>query len=384
MRILLTSDWHLGKNFFNVKNLLDEQAKFFEDIFFPFLKDVKPNLLINAGDIFDRPIPDIESLSFFEEVVKKLFENRVRSLFILGNHDSKRASIHGDILDMVGITIARDLNYFFNPIPFGSGDAKVYIYLLPYLTLREYLEEVEEQSFEKTADFIANLLKGYSEHIKKPAILVSHLAVWGTKFSDEEQPLKGLSSEFLIPWECFSAFDLVLLGHLHNPQVHQKKFIYPGSPLPYSFNLIEKRRGATLIELRDGKLSKLEMVELPSTYELKVYVDYFENLKNLPQDTAFVKVILKDKNPIYDVERELRRVFPNLVSITYEEEERREALPDSLFTEEIDASSLDLEPLSLFKRFYKHIQNKEPREEEWQVFNKYYQKFLEEVERYGY
>jgi len=61
MRILLTSDWHIGKTLFS-KSLLEEQAKFFEDTFFACLKDVKPDLLINAGDIFDRPIPDLDSL----------------------------------------------------------------------------------------------------------------------------------------------------------------------------------------------------------------------------------------------------------------------------------------------------------------------------------
>jgi exonuclease SbcD len=329
MRILLTSDWHIGKTLFS-KNLLEEQAKFFEDTFFACLKDVKPDLLINAGDIFDRPIPDLDSLRLFEEVIKRLFEGKVKSLFILGNHDSRRASIHSDLLRMVGITIARDLTYFFNPLTLDSLGTKIYLYVLPYLSLREYEEEVEGQGFENTADFIKSLLKNWISRIKKPAILVSHLAVSGTVWTDEELPLKGLSREYLLPLECFSAFDLVLLGHLHSPQVHQGKFIYPGSPLPYSFDLLGKERGVTLLEIKDGKVSHLERIKLPSPYELKVYVDYFENLKRLPRDRALVKVVLKDKQPIYEVERELRRVFPNLLTLVYEEDERRENFPDFL------------------------------------------------------
>jgi exonuclease SbcD len=286
---------------------------------------------------------------------------------------------------MVGITIARDLTYFFNPLTLDSLGTKIYLYVLPYLSLREYEEEVEGQGFENTADFIESLLKNWISRIKKPAILVSHLAVSGTVWSDEELPLKGLSREYLLPLECFSAFDLVLLGHLHSPQVHQGKFIYPGSPLPYSFDLLGKERGVTLLEIKDGKVSHLERIKLPSPYELKVYVDYFENLKRLPQDRALVKVVLKDKQPIYEVERELRKVFPNLLTLVYEEDEGRENFPDFLSSLDEDRSTpFELEPISVFKNFYKHIVGRELEEEVWQVFNKYYQKFVGEVERYGY
>ncbi len=384
MRILLTSDWHIGKTLFS-KNLLEEQAKFFEDTFFAYLKEVKPNLLINAGDIFDRPIPDLDSLRLFEGVIKRLYEEKVQSLFILGNHDSRRASIHCELLKEVGITIARDLTSFFNPLRFDNSGTKVYLYVLPYLSLREYEEEVKEQDFENTADFLTNLLKKWTSHIKKPAILVSHLAVSGTVWTDEELPLKGLSREYLLPLECFSAFDLVFLGHLHSPQVHQGKFIYPGSPLPYSFDLSTKERGFTLIEIKDGRLSHLEQIPLPSPYELKVYVDYFENLRRLPQDRAYVKVVLKDKQPIYEVERELRKVFPNLMTLLYEEDERKENSANFYaFMEEGRSTSFELEPLTVFKNFYKHILGKEIEEEVWQVFNKYYQKFIGEVEKYGH
>jgi len=384
MRILLTSDWHIGKTLFS-KNLLEEQAKFFEDTFFAYLKEVKPNLLINAGDIFDRPIPDLDSLRLFEGVIKRLYEEKVQSLFILGNHDTRRASIHCELLKEVGITIARDLTSFFNPLRFDNSGTKVYLYVLPYLSLREYEEEVKEQGFENTADFLTSLLKKWTSHIKKPAILVSHLAVSGTVWTDEELPLKGLSREYLLPLECFSAFDLVFLGHLHSPQVHQGKFIYPGSPLPYSFDLLAKERGFTLIELKDGRLSHLEQIPLPSPYELKVYVDYFENLRRLPQDRAYVKVVLKDKQPIYEVERELRKVFPNLMTLLYEEDERKENSANFYaFMEEGRSTSFELEPLTVFKNFYKHILGKEIEEEVWQVFNKYYQKFIGEVEKYGH
>ncbi len=383
MRILLTSDWHIGKTLFS-KNLLEEQAKFFEDTFFACLKDVKPDLLIIAGDIFDRPIPDLDSLNLFEEVIKRLFEEKVQSLFILGNHDSRRASIHSDLLRNVGIIIARDLTHFFTPLTFDSSGKKVYLYVLPYLSLREYEEEVEEQGVENTADFLERLLKKWASNVKKPAILVSHLAVSGTVWTDEELPLKGLSREYLLPVECFSAFDVVFLGHLHTPQVHQRKFIYPGSPLPYSFDLSAKERGVTLIELEDGRVSHLERISLPSPYELKVYVDYFENLKRLPQDRALVKVVLRDKHPIYEVEKELRKVFPNLMTLVYEEDEGRESFAELLsFLDEDKATSFELEPLTVFKNFYKHILGKDLEEEVWQVFNKYYQKFIGEVEKYG-
>ena len=97
MKILHTSDWHLGKSLFG-KKLVDEQALFFEKTFFSLIKDIKPDILVITGDITDKSNPDLETLKLLSEILFWLFKEKIPSIFILGNHDSKRITLFKEFL----------------------------------------------------------------------------------------------------------------------------------------------------------------------------------------------------------------------------------------------------------------------------------------------
>ncbi len=390
MKILLTSDWHLEKKLYE-KNLLAEQGKFFTDTFLKLLQDIKPDLLVMAGDIFDRPNPNLDALDLYEEILQQIYDLKVKGIFILGNHDSRRASLHSKILNKVHLYLVGDLNLFINPMPLQAKDGTTYyVYALPYLSLREYEEEMEvNEEIESISAFFSKLLLSIKENLKKPALLISHLAIYGTIFCEEEQMLKGFTRDFVLPRHYFSEFSYVLLGHLHRQQTHHEKFFYPGAPLPYSFEERSQRKGVLLLEfLKKGGLHQ-EFIPLPSPYELKTYYDYLENLEKLSVDEAYVKVILKNQDYVLDAERRLKRIFPNLLSLNYEKDEK--IGKESLIMGELRWTKSDPEEGSfsstfeikeVFSKFYTFVKGEEPSEELKKQFEKYYNEYLKEVTAY--
>lgn len=376
MKIIFSSDWHLGKSLYSIK-LINEQATFFETSFFPFLESTKPDLLIVAGDILDKPLPDQETLLLFEELIRKLATLKIPSIFILGNHDSRRTAIHKFFLELAGIFVVDDLRYFFNPFTFKDERGEnFFLYLLPYLPFYELLEKIKSEGVSidlEEANFgnlLIKLFEGLS--VKKPSILVSHFAIDKGIYSGEEIQIKGLSFDYLVSQSLFENFDYVFLGHLHRPQKVEEKIYYPGSPLPYSFENFSEKRGVYLFEIKENNILSSQFIPLSPTYELKLIKGFFEEILKSPRTDAYVKVILLDKMPIFNAYERLKEKFPRLLSLEYENQ--REITREINF-EVPDVEQIHFDEKELFKEFYKFVEDKalEPNLEK--VFEKYLEEF---------
>jgi exonuclease SbcD len=382
MRILLTSDWHLGKNIFQ-KKLLSEQALFFENSFFPLLKEVRPDFLIVAGDILDKPLPDQETLFFYEDLLRRLSDLKITSLLILGNHDSRRTSLHKHFIELAGIHLIDDLKFFSKPFIWKDKSGKhLNLYILPYLPLYELLEKALSQGFfysseEITFTTLFEALLSQIE-IKRPAFLVSHFAVDKAISCGEEISIRGYTSDYVFSEKLFSCFDALLLGHLHRPQVLEERFFYPGAPLPYSFENYSDQRGLFFLEW-DGRSLSSEFISLKPPYELRIIKGLFEKLLQMEKTNAYIKVILEDKLPIFDAHQKLKEHFPNLLHLEYEEEEI--LLEGQTIHEELRSSELD--ERVLFCEFYNYVEKKEMDERLWEVFNKYLEDFYKNERKEG-
>ncbi|MDW8135539.1 MAG: exonuclease SbcCD subunit D [Thermodesulfobacterium sp.] len=392
MRLIHTSDWHLGKVFFG-KKILEEQRIFFENNFFPLLREVKPDLLVVTGDLVDKPIPDYETLKTLEEILYQLFELKIPTYIILGNHDSKRVSLYKEFLKFFNFVIEDGLTCFFNPLEFvSSQNEKLYFYLFPYLSPFE-LKELAESFYKDTfKNFISSKIQIFLQDLifflfsnltlKKPAILLGHFAVERGLFSGEELFLKGLGGEELFPLSLLKDFDLVLLGHLHRLQRVNPHIYYSGSIMPYSFEESQYKKGVWLIEIKEGKLLKTEAITLNSPLKLKVLKGSFKELLSHPQELAYTKIILKDCTPVYNPFERLKANFPNLLVLEYEnslessslstensfwlegnfqEKERMELNEETLFINfyrTVEGKEVDLKILNLFKEYVSNFKEK--------------------------
>ncbi|MGC8965939.1 MAG: exonuclease SbcCD subunit D [Caldimicrobium sp.] len=375
MKIILTSDWHLGKSIYSAK-LIQEQALFFENSFFPLLKEIKPDILIVAGDILDKPLPDQETLSLYGDLLWKLATLNIPSLFILGNHDSRRITLHKKFLEFANLYLIDDLSYFFKPFSFqNKRGEKAFFYLLPYFPFYELLEKTKEEGVILNLEELnfENLIRELFQMIspESPSILISHFALAKGSYCGEELFIKGFSMDYLIEEALLKKFDFAFLGHLHRPQCSKEKFFYPGSPLPYSFETYAENRGVYFFELKETILH-YEFIPLSPSYTLKLYKGTFEDIIRLDSTESYVKVVLQDELPVFNVYERLKEKFPNLLALEYEN--RKETSREINF-EVLEIGEINLDEKELFKEFYQFVEDRELDLRLKEVFEKYLEEF---------
>lgn len=267
MRILHTSDWHLGKKLYK-KERTSEHEKFLHWLS-ETIKSQNIEVLIIAGDIFDTPVPTTESLSQFFRFLKDLenYQNAPlkKVLILAGNHDSAkllespRPFLNHDFIKVVGnLTPPKSLesadieewkNQF--KVSLKHKDHLFNFCLLPFFRTREILampwvDNIKESNPEITQeDMILDSLNLWSQQLISPQdqnqkcdnILISHHVFGSFMASGSEQgvALSGIDS---LPLSLFKDYSLLLLGHIHKKQVLKKQplALYCGSPIPLRFS----------------------------------------------------------------------------------------------------------------------------------------------------
>lgn len=345
MRILHTSDWHLGKRLFKLDRL-PEQEMFLQWLV-EVLQKEKIELLLIAGDIFDTPTPPHQALELFYNFLHRVsVETSAETYIIAGNHDSgllleapskilapHRVKVWGKLssdpkdhwirfknLDICCIPFFRS----YELLPQGEGDA--------LKTLENYLRK------ESSAPF--------------SLLMLHHLAgMYEAAGSEQAISLSGVDS---IPKDILTDFDYVALGHIHKPQRIGEKIYYSGSPIPLRFSETAKK-SVVIIEESEGKL-------IPNVFPIPVFRDLFcvktceknyqEDLKNLTPSSSLegmAEVQIQLTSPRTGLIDEIKTILGEknieLLSFMplYQTAEKKEHKSDKLF---------QLSPLELFQEFY--------------------------------
>lgn len=251
MKILHTSDWHLGKKLYK-KDRLEEQ-KLFLHWLLKTIKEKNIQILIIAGDIFDTAIPSTESLSTFFQFIKdceNLSEAKggplKKVLAIGGNHDNPllvetpRPFLMKNFFHIVG-KLASSEDIESTVFKVFDKDKTVSFTLLPFFRPRELVGLEEENEKNNETNILLEQLKAWlrlTSHDADTKILVGHHLFGSFMASGSEQgvALSGLDS---LPLSMFKEYDLLCLGHIHKKQVIKKEAplaVYCGSPFPLRFS----------------------------------------------------------------------------------------------------------------------------------------------------
>jgi exonuclease SbcD len=343
MRLIHTSDWHIGKRFLEV-DLLNDQARFCDWLVDVVKQESIEGVLI-AGDIFDRAAPKAEAVDLVDDVLNRISALGASIVLISGNHDSaERLRFGSRFMAGAGLyvrTEEREIANVANPVTLtGRSGTSVEILPLPYLD-PERVRAIE--GYDRTHEAVLKAaIDQQFQRLINPArsIAMAHAFVVGGEESDSERQL-SVGGTGQVSTSLFDEFSYVALGHLHRPQsMRGDQIVYSGSPLAYSFS-----------EQHDKSIRILEVAETITSTELSVGVgrpvvtlkDTLDNLldssKYGSSKDCFVRAVLTDPDPRLGVMDRLRERFPHILEVqsqtfTRQLESLRHDKPDETFSPE--------------------------------------------------
>ncbi|WP_428609526.1 exonuclease SbcCD subunit D [Sedimenticola sp.] len=354
MRILHTADWHIGRQFHNV-SLLEAQRHVLGQIV-ELIEARQVDVLLVAGDIFDRSVPPAAAVALLDEVLSRIcLDLGVPVIMIAGNHDGpERLAFGARHLSRAGLHIVGQLSPEPQPILLGQAGHEVAFYALPYAdpaTVRQLFDNRVSSHDEAMAFLTGQILEHNAG--RSPCVLLSHCFLAGGEVSESERPLSIGGAEWVSP-SHFQPFDYVALGHLHGRQFRGSEHIrYAGSILKYSFSETRHHKSVTLVELDDSGVKQIEQVDLKPLHDMRILEGELEQLlaqgKADPQRDDYLLVRLTDTHAILDIMGKLRTVYPNVLHL------ERPGLMKSGEQRVLQRDQLKRGELAMFQDFYQQI-----------------------------
>lgn len=319
MRLIHTSDWHIGKRFLET-DFLEYQTKFC-DWLVDVVRSESIECVLIAGDLFDRAAPKADAVDLVDDVFNRLSAQGASIVLISGNHDSaERLNFGAKFMSASGFyvrTERREISSVGAPVTLTSksGDL-VEILPIPYLD-PERMAAIE--GYDRTHDDVLRAAIDYqSKFLKNPsrAIAMSHAFVTGGEESDSERKL-SLGGTGQVSASLFKEFGYVALGHLHRPQlVGGDRIVYSGTPMAYSFSE-QHEKSIRILDVGQSILSSVIKVDVGR--KVMTIKDSLESVLNLPEysqhQDSFVRVQLTDKDPQIGAIDRIRRRFPFVLHV---------------------------------------------------------------------
>ncbi len=377
MKILHTSDWHIGKRLAG-RDRLDEQRVALEEIA-SICDRERIDLVLVAGDVFDTFLPSAEAEDLFYESVKKIAGEERCVLLISGNHDDNiRLTAATALSEELGIYVYGNAEHIpklcqnrrvfpveagANHIVFRSGEEEVFVNVLPYPNEARLKEDKNPD--EKFLDKMQRWMNaGQSENKRGlPSVFLSHLFIAGGAVSEGEREI-DLGGARAVPLSALPQCDYTALGHLHKRQSFRGNVVYSGSILQYAFDEAGAKKSVVLFDLGREGVQNERRIELTTGKQLvRLQADGVaaaaELVKNYPDCYIELTVFLKE--PLLSSQvRELREANAGIVLI----------LPQVSQEGQV-AEAVSLKQLSdseLFKTFYRKKFAQEPSDELTELF----------------
>jgi DNA repair protein SbcD/Mre11 len=330
VRILHTSDWHLGRSFHR-EGLLGAQAGFVDHLV-DTVRAERVDLVLVSGDVYDRALPPVDAVALAAEALRRLADQRVRVVLISGNHDSaQRLGFAADLIDSAGIHLRTDPSGVGVPILLRDDEGPVAVYGIPYSEPDLLRDRWELPERSHAAALTAAMARVRTDLRARPSgirsVVLAHAFVTGGTASDSERDISvgGLAH---VPVEVFAGVDYVALGHLHGRQTMTTQVRYSGSPIAYSFSEASHTKGCWLIDLMPSGVRSAEFVAAPvprRVAKLRGRLDQlladrsYDDLEDCWLQTTLTDPI----RPRAPMER-LRTRFPHTLALAFEPEGGRQ------------------------------------------------------------
>ncbi|TBO60084.1 exonuclease SbcCD subunit D [Streptomyces kasugaensis] len=327
MRILHTSDWHLGRSFHRVSLLTAQRA--FLDHLVETVRTREIDAVLVAGDVYDRAVPPLAAVELFDDALHRLAGLGVPTVMISGNHDSaRRLGVGSGLMRRAGIHLRTDPADCGTPVLLADGHGPVALYGLPYLEPAMVRDELGAGRATHAEVLGAAMDRVRADLADRPAgtrsVVLAHAFVTGGTVSDSERDI-SVGGVAAVPAAVFDGVDYAALGHLHGCQTLSDRVRYSGSPLAYSFSEAGHRKSSWLIDLDAAGAVHAERIDCPVPRPLARIRGPLEDLLADPalgaHEQAWVEATLTDTARPHEPMARLGKRFPHLVSLVFDPDE---------------------------------------------------------------
>ncbi|MFJ8669852.1 exonuclease SbcCD subunit D [Streptomyces sp. NPDC093600] len=327
MRLLHTSDWHLGRSFHRV-GLLDAQAAFLDHLV-RTVREHEVDAVLVAGDVYDRAVPPLPAVELFDTALHRLADAGVPTVMISGNHDSaRRLGVGAGLIERAGIHLRTDPAGIGTPVVLADTHGDVALYGLPYLEPALVREQFGAAKAGHEAVLGAAMERVRADLAERPAgtrsVVLAHAFVAGGEPSDSERDIT-VGGVAAVPAGVFDGVDYVALGHLHGSQTVTPRVRYSGSPLAYSFSEAEHRKTMWLIDLGPrGEIAAAERIDCPVPRALARIRGRLDDLLADPalvhHEDSWIEATLTDPVRPAEPMARLTERFPHTLNLVFEPE----------------------------------------------------------------
>ncbi|TFD73074.1 exonuclease SbcCD subunit D [Cryobacterium fucosi] len=334
MKILHTSDWHIGRTFHTHSTLAHLRGVFAALV--EVVRERQVDVVVVAGDVFDSAMPSADSYSLLAWTLRELREAGAVVVMTSGNHDSAtRLGFQSEWAGLAGIHIITRPDQFLEPVTIDDPTGPVHFYGIPYLEpamIRHLFPEETLRNHEQVLTFAMRRIREDLAARGGRSVVLAHCFAAGVTPAAEATEVErditagGLD---LVPIAVFGPADdpesggpdYVALGHIHGRATLTDRVRYSGAPLHYSFSEAGKPRGAWLVDLTADRRAEVEWVGLPVPRRLSVLTGDIEALLTNDEFTRFeadwVSAVLTDQVRPLDGMRRLQKRFPHCVTVEH-------------------------------------------------------------------
>ncbi|OZS76836.1 hypothetical protein CF394_14190 [Tetzosporium hominis] len=321
MKILHTADWHLGKWLQGI-SLLDDQRHMLWEML-RVIDEQRPDVIIMAGDIYDRAIPPVEAIQLFGEWLHEVVEVRnIPFLAVTGNHDSPgRVHFGSSFMKSSGLHLVGDWVPGQQKVRLEDAAGPVDFHLVPYLDpaqVKFRLEEEQSMNHQQAMERILDTCIPLEEGVRHVFVGHAFVTPYGEpedNTSEAERPLAIGGAEY-VSAQLFQKFHYTALGHLHRAHHCGMDHIrFSGSPMIYALSEAGAEKGVLFVELAADGSVQIESVALTPRRAMRRVEGKLQDLLQHTISDDYVIVKLLDEGPILSPMEQLRTVYPNTLHV---------------------------------------------------------------------
>lgn len=329
MKILHTSDWHIGKQLH--KYDLAEDLNLFFDWLINYIKTEAVDVLLVSGDVFDQANPSQAAFKQYYDVLRQLVQLDCKIIITGGNHDSAAVlNAPKELLNAFDITViggaTEGISEMF--IEIQKNGERLVVAAVPFLKDRDVRKSVAGETYAAKIEQIKAGLQTYFSNINTHYqmyhaddffIVMGHLFVQGSAVSESERDIQ-VGNQAGVSASMFQGVpNYIALGHIHKPQaVSEENYIhYCGSPISLSFSEKEDQKQVNIITIKNNKMDGLEIVPIPKQRNLLSFKGSLEEVQKQITDYCEETALMSLAEVIVNEDTESlerRRAFETFVN----------------------------------------------------------------------